>query len=377
VTSAKKRIAFITLNRFNSYLCDGVSNSSLELLSYLKKQGHDVAVVSFLTNEPYRQEVFRHGVESSSKGGRSSMILRGIPVHQELLPFDQTTLFDDTRVFLKTAADRIREHNVESVVTVEDDFLALFAAAALDIPGAHFFHSLAYARSFRKFPLFLKLLGKKPVFAVSEFLQKNIQEDLRVRTEVWPPLFDLERYVVERADAPAASLGFYSAGPHKGDGVVDRLARLRPDWEFMVVGRNYSSPRGEKPENLSFAGDVTDSRKFYAGIKVLLVPSLEVEGYPRVILEAAVNGIPAVANRIGGIPEAMGSSGILVDFNPGSIDEPELDRLARAYAREVEKIFRDPGLYAEFSRKARLWAEEYADAQAITSRRYYEKYFSR
>jgi glycosyltransferase involved in cell wall biosynthesis len=93
--------------------------------------------------------------------------------------------------------------------------------------------------------------------------------------------------------------------------------------------------------------------------------------------QAAVNGIPAVANRIGGIPEAMGSSGILVDFNPGSIDEPELDRLAHVYAREVEKIFRDPGLYTEFSRKARLRAEEYAGAQAITSRRHYEKYFSR
>ena len=377
MTSAKKRIALLTLNRFNSCLCDGVSNSSLELLSFLKGQGHDVAVVGFLTDEPYRRQVFRHLADRSFVGMRYSAVLQGTPVHQELLPFKQERLFDDTKVFLRAAAERLHRLDIGSAFTVEDDFLALFAVSALDVPGPHIFHSQSCARSFRQFPFFLKLLGKKPVFVVSEFLKMSIQESLGVQAQVWPPLFDLGRYVVERKEAPAASLGFYSAGPHKGDGVVNRLARSRPDWELTVVGRNYGLPRGEKPANLRAMGDMTDLREFYARTRVLLVPSLEPEGYPRVILEAAVNGIPAVANRIGGIPEAMGSSGILLDFEPGVVDEARLDGLAQAYVREVDTLVSDPGLYAEFSRKARLRAKEYAAAQQAASQRNYEKYFSR
>ena len=30
------------------------------------------------------------------------------------------------------------------------------------------------------------------------------------------------------------------------------------------------------------------------------------------ILEAAANGIPAIANQVGGIPEALGDSGVLI-----------------------------------------------------------------
>jgi D-inositol-3-phosphate glycosyltransferase len=67
------------------------------------------------------------------------------------------------------------------------------------------------------------------------------------------------------------------------------------------------------------------------------MPSQVQEAFGRVIVEAGHRGIPAVASRIGGIPEAIGDSGVLVDPDDspehwaGAIDGALTDR--HRYAR--------------------------------------------
>jgi glycosyltransferase involved in cell wall biosynthesis len=46
---------------------------------------------------------------------------------------------------------------------------------------------------------------------------------------------------------------------------------------------------------------------------VLLAPSQWNEGWGRVVSEAQASGIPVLASRRGGLPEAVGAGGILVD----------------------------------------------------------------
>lgn len=377
MNSRKKRIAYISLNRFNTVLCDGVSNSSLELLQFLKKQGHEVAVFTFFTDDLYKRFAFQHLAGGRPIDGLSyTATLQGIPIHQEWLPFDEPTLLESPRHLFKTVAAKITKEKVDLALTAEDDFLTLFAVSALAVPGAHYFHSLSYIRNFRRFPLFIKLLKNRPAFAVSRFLQKEVEKTLRLEAELWYPLFDLDRCIVPRPGDAAASLGFYSAGWHKGDPVVNRLIRMKPEWEFAVLGRNYGPPEGATPANLRALGDVSDYREFYGRVRLLLVPSLMPEGFPRVILEAAANGIPVVANRIGGIPEALGRSGILVDIDQERLSGPDLDGLAQTYRRQAERLLSEPERYQEFSRLARLRAQEYQSAQEALSRRNYEKYFS-
>ena len=69
-----------------------------------------------------------------------------------------------------------------------------------------------------------------------------------------------------------------------------------------------------------------------ASIDVLVVPSIWPENSPLVIQEAFLAGVPVVASRIGGIPEAVthGRNGLL--FEPGSVDD-----LTRALTRLVEE----------------------------------------
>lgn len=79
---------------------------------------------------------------------------------------------------------------------------------------------------------------------------------------------------------------------------------------------------------------VTDQMaEVYRTTALLLVPSRVVETFGRVALEAAANGIPVVASRSGGLPEAVGPGGVLVDP----------DAPAAVWAQAVEGVLADPG----------------------------------
>jgi len=100
-------------------------------------------------------------------------------------------------------------------------------------------------------------------------------------------------------------------------------------------------PRGLP--NMKYIGLVLPT-VFYARLSILLVPSIWPEPAARVILEAMGNRIPVVASNIGGIPEIMGTAGILInDYrNPQAwIDKVKL-LLGREqlYQHFVEKGFK-------------------------------------
>jgi len=382
MNAAAKKIVFLSLNRFNPVLCDGVSNSMLELLLFLKGQGHDVSISTVYTHEEYRQFVFRYLAARRSESGDCPATdayladLKGVEVWQTLVPLGEGAVYGESRRFQGLLIRRLQEVHPDVVLTVEDDALSLFAVSLLGIPGAHFFHSWAYVQAFRNRPVWLSLLKKRRVFAVSAFLREKIRAFLGFQAEVWPPLFDLGPYILDRKSDEKKVIGYYSAGPHKGDGVVNRLILKRPDWKFLVVGRNYTAFFKEWPSHLDYRGDLTDFREFYGRISVLLVPSLEEEAFPRVILEAAVNGIPVVANRVGGIPEALGEGGLLVDVDLSRADEAGmLDALADEYQTRIDRLLTDGEFYALLGQRALERAQVYQENQAQVSKRHYAELF--
>jgi len=94
-----------------------------------------------------------------------------------------------------------------------------------------------------------------------------------------------------------------------------------------------------------------------SSIDVLVVPSIWPENSPLVIGEAFLAGVPVVASRVGGIPEAVvdGVNGLLVE--PGDVED-----MRRALVRLVD----DPALLARLREGARVSVvrtlEEDADA---------------
>lgn len=64
-------------------------------------------------------------------------------------------------------------------------------------------------------------------------------------------------------------------------------------------------------ESVVFAGSVDNPYQLMASADVLLVPS-RAEAFSRVIVEGMALGLPIVATDVGGIPEALGTVGVLV-----------------------------------------------------------------
>lgn len=121
----------------------------------------------------------------------------------------------------------------------------------------------------------------------------------------------------------------------KGVGIVVRLIMMankeRPDIPFQIVetrqtfaeaARHLRAPGGavgsafKAPltlKQISIRPASFDVKEIYKTTAVLLAPSLWYESWGRVATEAVMNGIPVLASSSGGLPEAVGTGGIILD----------------------------------------------------------------
>jgi hypothetical protein len=380
---SKFKIACLNVNRFNPFLCDGVSASTLELLQFLNEQGQEAVMFTYFTSEPFKQNVFNWAVHqyaphSKIKKPKSFSYMVGKTlIDQELLPFNQTELSQNKNHVVKSMIEKLTRANVTHLITVEDDFLSLLSGSILGIPGSHFFHSPAYLSSYQESSFFSKIIRKRTLFAASDFLRKKIKKDIGLTADLWYPLFNLKKYRLKKKWIQNKNAGFYSAGYHKGDQIINRLVLDLPDWDFTVIGRHYSHHFENVPTNLNTWGDNPNFRRFYESIGLLLVPSLIEEGFPRVIMEAAVNGIPAVANSLGGIPEALGASGILIKMGAHGSKHPDIDKLTAIYREAIHRIGDDAFFFQGLQEKAFDRARAYEKKQAELSVKNLKKMLAR
>lgn len=177
----------------------------------------------------------------------------------------------------------------------------------------------------------------------------------------------------ELAALPEASVIVCSVGriePRKGQLETIRvLARARetyglPDPVYVVAGRPegeaYQAEVREEARRLSvrliFGGRLSeaDLRLLYrrSVCHSLFARELagRIEGFGLVLLEAAAQACPSVATRVGGIPEVLGDTGVLVP--PEDIDAAA--RAIAAYAEDRELRTRD-GLAAYERAKEFSW----------------------
>ncbi|MEX2032029.1 MAG: glycosyltransferase [Dehalococcoidia bacterium] len=185
--------------------------------------------------------------------------------------------------------------------------------------------------------------------ATSRDLARRFSEAFGILPEQIPPLARPERY---RVVSSRQNVTFVCPHPMKGVDIALGLAARRRDipfvflesWQLPRVHRLVLNGRVKAAPNITYRGRTGDMRTIYGSAKVVLVPSRWPEAWGRVVSEAQVSGIPALASNHGGLPESVGSGGILVDPDAGLEhweralariwdDEAEYDRLA-GLARE-------------------------------------------
>lgn len=91
--------------------------------------------------------------------------------------------------------------------------------------------------------------------------------------------------------------------------------------------------------NVTFMRRVSDMRAVYRQTKLLLAPSIWEEGFGMVALEAQSCKIPVIASKRGGLPEAVGKGGVIID----DYSNPE------AWIEAIESVISDNDRYCHLS----------------------------
>jgi glycosyltransferase involved in cell wall biosynthesis len=152
--------------------------------------------------------------------------------------------------------------------------------------------------------------------------------------------------------------------PEKGLEVLVEAMRSVPRCRLVLVG---DGPERAKLEELvgtldlgarvNFAGWVDPPWTATWAFDVLAMPSF-MEGFPLVIVEAMLAGIPVVASAVGGIPEIVveGETGLLVPPND-----------VEALADSLRRIVEDAGLRAKIAVQCRSAALEHFTARTMAA----------
>jgi colanic acid/amylovoran biosynthesis glycosyltransferase len=205
----------------------------------------------------------------------------------------------------------------------------------------------------------------------SEFL-RSIVHDLvaTVPDEViLPPEVPINLFRQRQREVPHSPLRLLSVGRlHWAKGFVYGLAAVRQvvdegtDCVYRIIGE------GEARQEIEFAirqlrlesvvrldgaaasGEVAQAMDW---ADMLLLPSVK-EEFGVVLIEAQASGLPIVATRVGGVPEAA------TDAVTATLVEP---RDARALAEAVQKLAQDPARYSAYSLEGPKHAKRFNSAR--------------
>lgn len=158
------------------------------------------------------------------------------------------------------------------------------------------------------------------------------------------------------ADASPVMGSIGSFERRKGHPVLfEALAELvggsLPNAHLMMVGdgpdetmlKQMVAPLGLE-DNITFFPFTDEPNLIFERLDMTVLPSLDKEGLPNVLLESMSFAVPVVSSNIGGVPE------IVVDGETGYMVPPgEKSSLAEA----IRKVWRNPGAYQEMKLKAR------------------------
>ncbi|MEV6928835.1 glycosyltransferase [Dactylosporangium sp. NPDC051485] len=132
---------------------------------------------------------------------------------------------------------------------------------------------------------------------------------------------------------------------HVGDG------RCRPGLERLVREKRLDG-------RVCFAGAVAGGapvRRFLDDADLFVLPS-RTEGLPRALIEGMARALPAVASKVGGVPELLGGAQLVAPGDPGAL------------ARAITALAADPAAMAAASGRNLARARDYA-AETLARRR--------
>lgn len=200
----------------------------------------------------------------------------------------------------------------------------------------------------------LKSIGKTSyVFVVflSEYAQKYLKHYTKCRSKViYQPL---ENQIINNDPWSNEYVTMINPVKEKGGEIIYQIISSSPETKFQLVEgwttfANIPYPFAKLP-NVKLDKRQNNLKEVYDRTRILLMPSIWNEGFGRVIIEAGIYGIPTIASNRGGIKEAVGNGGIIIN-NYQDINE---------WIKNLNKL-RDKRMYSLLSSNARKHAKKFS-----------------
>lgn len=184
----------------------------------------------------------------------------------------------------------------------------------------------------------------------SLFLQSHYERTCRAKSYVVHPILDFDFSAPALTAHRREYISMVNPTLEKGGEIFLAITREMPEEKFLVLeGWGGVSSREFSLPNLTVLSRHKRLADLYSLTEILLVPSVTDDAFPTVIPMALARGIPVIGSKRGGIPEAVGAGGLIVD-EPCRIEE---------WVGAINKLRRSPGLYADLSSGGQLSVKQY------------------
>jgi glycosyltransferase involved in cell wall biosynthesis len=335
VTGARSlNVVFAGGNGYPPQAAGGVQSSTHHLASALSARGHKPAVLAPLYGDGWFGLRARVQLKLSGKGFVTDTAM-GYPVHRAWFAEQQVG------ALLQVSRPDVAVIQCHRTVPIG----AAFAAAGVPL--------VVYLRNVE-----FDELGGDPsdlpnarFIANSAFTASRYAEVFGIDATVIPPTIDRDHY---ETTVEGNFVTFIGAVPAKGLDRAIEIAGACPEipflftesWLLSAEQRDELTLRIAKLPNIRFERRTEDMKSLFRRTRLLLAPSRWEEAWGRVASEAHCSGIPVVGSSRGGLTEAIGPGGIVLDY-----DAPLADWVAA-----VRNLWSDPAAYAVASSAARAYS---------------------
>ncbi|ASY59429.1 MULTISPECIES: glycosyltransferase [Sinorhizobium] len=335
------KVLFAGGNGYYPEFSGGVQSSTHHLVQQLRERGHEAGVLAALFGDGMFG--FKQRVKLKLSGERGVMdSFPGYPVVRAWHPWE-------------AAAFAVKK--LQPDVAVVQCHKSVPIGKALQ---AHNVPLVIYLRNveFHELAGDLRELTSAYYIANSEFTARAYKQKFGIDSVVIPPTINPETYTTRTTGEYVTFINPYK---EKGFELAVRIAEHCPDIPFLFV-ESWKLSDDHRAEiekiiaplkNVRLESRTSDMKTVYGRTKILLAPSKWEEAWGRVASEAHCSGIPVVGSRRGGLPEAIGEGGIVLDYDApledwtGAIrrlwsDDKEYQRLSQAASAFAKRPLMQP-----------------------------------
>ncbi|RRI01155.1 glycosyltransferase [Mesorhizobium tamadayense] len=329
------KVLFAGGNGYPPQFSGGVQSSTHHLAEQLIEHGHEASVLAAL----FGQGMFGYKARAKMKLlGQRAVIdsFPGYPVVRAWFPWE-------------AAAFAVKK--LQPDVAVVQCHKSVPLGKALQAEGVPL---VVYLRNveFHELGGDLRELSSASYIANSEFTARTYKREFGIDSTVIPPTINPAAYSTQTTGEHVTFINPYE---EKGFELAVRVAAACPEIPFLFVEswKLEDDHRARIAEtiasfsNIKLENRTDDMKTLYGRTRILLAPSKWEEAWGRVASEAHCSGIPVVGSRRGGLPEAIGSGGIVLDY-----DAPLEDWVAA-----VRRLWNDRDEYERLSEAALTFSQ--------------------